>query len=191
MNIKEKKQTFKIPNNIQAFYCKQKKIIIFKGPLNQKSLKINKLLTINNTKQQLTIIENSDKKLSNNQKRKLQALKITTISLIKQLLIETTAIMYQKLKLVGVGYRAFPVDNLEDYLLLLKLGYSHPVYFKIPVNTNIFCLKLTKLFIYGSSYQQVTLTTSKIRLNKIPEPYKGKGILYDNEKIILKEGKKI
>jgi large subunit ribosomal protein L6 len=106
-------------------------------------------------------------------------------------LIESVALVYQKLKLVGVGYRAFPVENFEGHLLLLKLGYSHPIYFKIPSNLNIFCLKLTKLFLYGSSHQQVTSAASKIRLNKTPEPYKGKGILYYNENIVLKEGKKV
>ena len=106
-------------------------------------------------------------------------------------MIEATAVMYQKLKLVGVGYRIFPVENFEDHLLLLKLGYSHSIHFKIPAKISVFCLKLTKLFIYGSSYQQITSTSSKLRLNKVPEPYKGKGILYEHEKILLKEGKKI
>lgn len=137
------------------------------------------------------VIDDIGKKLSNRDKKKIKALKLTTISLIKQLLIETTALMYQKLKLIGVGYRAFPVENFENHLLLLRLGYSHPIYFKIPKQTNIFSLKLTKLFLYGSSYKQLTLTTSRLRLNKTPEPYKGKGILYDNETIILKEGKKV
>ena len=191
MNKIEKKQVIKIPNNIEVFYCKKKKIIILKGFSGQKSLKINNLLTILCTEQQVTIINDTKKKLSNNDKKKIRALKKTTISLIKQLLIEATATMYKKLKLVGVGYRAFPVENFENRLLLLRLGYSHPIYFKIPLKTNVFSLKLTKIFIYGSSYQQITFTASKIRFNKSPEPYKGKGILYENEKIVLKEGKKI
>jgi large subunit ribosomal protein L6 len=124
-------------------------------------------------------------------KKKIKSVQRTTVSLIKQLLIEAVALVYRKLKLVGVGYRVFPAENFEGHLLLLKLGYSHPIYFKIPSNLSIFCLKLTKLFLYGSSHQQVTSTASKIRLNKTPEPYKGKGILYDNEKIVLKEGKKV
>ena len=49
---------------------------------------------------------------------------------------------------------------------------------------------MTRLFIYGSSYQKVTQTASSIRSYKKPEPYKNKGILYEAEKIILKEGKK-
>lgn len=54
----------------------------------------------------------------------------------------------------------------------------------------MFCLKLTKLFVYGDSYQKITKTTALIQSYKQPDPYKGKGILYENEKIILKEGKK-
>ena len=113
------------------------------------------------------------------------------MSLIKQLLVEVTTPVYQKLKFIGVGYRAFPVEGFENHLLLLRLGYSHPIYFRIPSDTSVFCLKLTKLFLYGYSYQELTSTASKIRVNKAPEPYKGKGILYENEQITLKEGKKI
>lgn len=191
MNKIENKQIIKIPQNIQLFFNKKKKILIIKGAVKQKSLKINKLLTIFKIKQQIEVINHSNKKLSNNNKKKIILLQKTTISLIKQLLIEVNAIMYQKLKFVGVGYRASLVENFENHLLLLKLGYSHPIYFKIPVKIQIFSLKLTKLFLYGYSYQELTCTAAKIRLNKVPEPYKGKGILYENEQILLKEGKKI
>ena len=187
----EKKQTIKIPDKIEVFYSKKKKIIIFKGSSGQKSLKINDLLTINYTKSQIGIISDPAKKLSNSDKKRIRLIKNTTASLLKQLLIEATALIYQKLKLVGVGYRAFPVENFENHLLLLRLGYSHPIYFRIPAKTKIFSLKLTKLFLYGYSYQQLTSTASKLRLNKTPEPYKGKGILYENESITLKEGKKV
>jgi large subunit ribosomal protein L6 len=90
-----------------------------------------------------------------------------------------------------VGYRAFDVDNFENKLLLFKLGYSHSIYFKIPIESQIFCLKRTKLFIHGNSYQDITKIAAFIRSYKKPEPYKGKGILYETEKIILKEGKKV
>jgi large subunit ribosomal protein L6 len=89
-----------------------------------------------------------------------------------------------------VGYRAFSFENFENHLLILRLGYSHPIYFKIPPKIKIFSLKLTKLFLYSYSYQQLTSTTSKICLNKIPKPYKGKGILCKNKTITLKEGKR-
>lgn len=187
----EKKQIIKIPHNIKVFYSKKKKILIIKGFSKQKSLKINTFLTISSVKQEIEIANESSEKLSNSDKKKIRLIQITTASRIKQLLIEASALMYQKLKLVGVGYRAFPVENFENHLLLLRLGYSHPIYFKIPLKTKIFSLKLTKLFLYSHSYQELTSTGSKIRLNKVPEPYKGKGILYENEQITLKEGKKI
>lgn len=187
----KKKQIIKVPHKIEVFYSKQRKIIIFKGSAGQKSLKINELLSICCTKLQIEIISDPKKKLSNSDKRKMRLLKNTTTSLLKQLLIEAAALMYKKLKLIGVGYRAFPVENFENHLLLLKLGYSHPIYFRIPPKTKIFSLKLTKLFLYGYSYQQLTSIASKLRLNKIPELYKGKGILYENETILLKEGKKV
>ena len=148
----EKKQIIKIPNEIEVFYSKKKKLIIFKGSERKKSLKINELLTICYTKLQIEIINDPTKELSNSDKKKIQRLKSTTVSLLKQLLIEATALMYQKLKLVGVGYRAFPVKNFENHLLLLKLGYSHPIYYRIPPKIKIFTLKLTKLFLYGYSY---------------------------------------
>ena len=191
LNKYEKKQIVKIPSNMQVFWCEKKRIIILKGPLKQKSLKICSLLAIFCANQQIEIKKNTLEKRSNYEKKQIPSVQGTTASLLKQLLIEATAPIYQKLKFVGVGYRVFPVKNSEDRLLLLKLGYSHPIYFKIPFETTIFCLKLTKLFVYGHSYQQITFTASKIRLNKVPEPYKGKGILYEDEKIALKEGKKI
>lgn len=188
---KEKKQIIKIPSGIGVFYSKKKKIIVYRGSLGQKSLKINDLLTVHYTDSQIEIISDPTKKLSKNDQKKIQLIKNTTASLLKQLLVEATALMYTKLKLIGVGYRAFPAENFENHLLILRLGYSHPIYFKIPPKTKIFSLKLTKLFLYSYSYQQLTSTASKIRLNKIPEPYKGKGILYENETTTLKEGKKI
>lgn len=76
-------------------------------------------------------------------------------------------------------------------LLHFKLGYSHHIYFRIPANLKICCLKANKLFVLGYSYLFVTQIASLIRSYKVPEPYKGKGIVYTTEKIILKEGKKV
>ena len=74
---------------------------------------------------------------------------------------------------------------------MFKLGYSHPIFFKIPNNLQIFCFKFIKLFVWGNSYKNITQTSALIRSYKKPEPYKGKGILYEGEKIVLKEGKKV
>ena len=191
MKKTKRKQFIKIPNNVEAFFNKQTKTILFKSFAGQKSLKIDKQLIIYKKKQQIEVTTESLKKLSNSNKKKIQLIHKTTISFIKQLLIETTALTYKKLKLIGVGYRAIPVEKFKDHLLLLKLGYSHPIYFKPPVGTKIVSLRFTKIFLSSYSFFELTSVAAKIRLNKMPEPYKGKGILYENEKIRLKEGKKI
>ena len=187
----QRKQIIKIPNNISVFYCNKKKIIILKNSFKQRSLKLKTKIIVSQVKHQIEIPTISFSKLSNNKKKKAKAIQGTIVALLNQLLIETKVMLYKKLHLVGVGYRGFPVENFEDQLISFKLGYSHTIYYKIPSKLNIFCLKLTKLFIYGFSYQDITLASSQIRAKKLPEPYKGKGIRYENEKIVLKEGKKI
>lgn len=189
-NISEK-YTIKIPNGIKVIYSSKKKILILKGVLSKKALKLDVQLFIIKSKNILKVSQLPFFKVSNNERKKLKAFQGTTVALIKQLIVETSTVLYQKLKFVGVGYRAFDVDNFKNKLLLFKLGYSHFLYFKISTRVKIFCLKMTKLFIYGNSYKSVTKIASLIRSYKKPEPYKGKGILYETEKIVLKEGKKV
>mgnify|MGYP003389914326 FL=1 len=185
------KHALKIPKNISVLYSRKKKIITLVGPLTKKSLKLDVQLFIVKSKNIIKVSSLPFFKISNNKKKKIKTLQGTTVALIKQLIVEISVLFYQKLKFIGVGYRAFDVDNFKNKLLLFKIGYSHFLYFKISKKIKIFCLKTTELFIYGNSYQNVTQTASLIRSYKKPEPYKGKGILYDTEKITLKEGKKI
>jgi large subunit ribosomal protein L6 len=186
-----KKYQIKISTNIKIIYCQKKRRLTIIGPINTKSLKLNIKLRILETEKTIIVTSNPISVISNNQKKQLKALKGTTVALIKQSILETYAVFYQKLKFVGVGYRAFDVTEFKHQLVMFKVGYSHPLYFKIPKNITVFCLKLTRLFIYGMSYQNVKQTASIIQSYKSPEPYKGKGILYNNEKITLKEGKKV
>jgi large subunit ribosomal protein L6 len=185
------KYTIKIPNDVTVIYSSKKKIIVLAGVLSKKALKLNVQLFLIKSKNIIKVIPLPFFKISNNEQKKIKALQGTTVALIKQLIVETSAVLYRKLKLIGVGYRAFDVDNLNNKLLLFKLGYSHFLYFRISNEVKKFCLKMTKLFIYGNSYQNVTQIASLIRSYKKPEPYKGKGILNETEKIILKEGKKV
>jgi large subunit ribosomal protein L6 len=190
MQNTQKKYEIKIPSNISVIYCNKKKIISIIGPLAKKSLKLKTKILISKKKKTITITPFSFSTISNNNKKKMKSIQSTTTVLIKQLILESSTILYEKLKLIGIGYRVFNDDDFKE-LLSFKLGHSHPIYFRIPNKLNFFCLKSTKLFISGNSYQQITQIASIIRLQKKPEPYKGKGILYENEKIILKEGKKV
>ena len=192
LNKQIKKQyLIKIPNNISMFYCDKKKIITFLGPLIKKSLKLQVKLFISTEKKIIKISYLPYEPVSNHNKKKIKSLQGTTCALIKQMLIETTSTIYKKLKFVGVGYRLAFVDSFKNQLILLRLGFSHLFYFRIPKIFIIFCKKRTQLFISGNSYQSVAQLTANIRILKKPEPYKGKGILYSNEKISLKKGKKV
>lgn len=190
MNKILKKYSVRIPKNTTVLYCKKKKIITIIGPLNTKSIKLKLKLEMLSNNKIVYVTSTPTSTVSNKSKKNIKALRGTTLSLIKQLILETSTVLYKKLKLVGVGYKVFYTNNSYEKLLLFKLGFSHFIYFKIHDDIKTFCLKQTKLFLYGTSFQNVTQTASIIQSFKFPEPYKGKGILYENEKIKLKEGKK-
>jgi large subunit ribosomal protein L6 len=97
-----------------------------------------------------------------------------------------TAGFEKKLELVGVGYRA----QLAGKSVNLSLGFSHPVVFEAPEGITIEVPTQTEILIKGADKQLVGQTAAKIRAFRSPEPYKGKGVRYAGEKIILKEAKK-
>ena len=92
----------------------------------------------------------------------------------------------RKLELVGVGYRA----AMQGKDLSLSLGFSHPVVFHAPEGITLTTPTQTEILISGADKQQVGEVAAKIRAYRKPEPYKGKGIRYAGEKIIMKEAKK-
>jgi large subunit ribosomal protein L6 len=92
----------------------------------------------------------------------------------------------RKLELVGVGYRAAASGKDVN----LSLGYSHPVVFTAPEGITITTPTQTEILVSGADKQLVGEVAAKIRAFRKPEPYKGKGIRYSGEKIIMKEAKK-
>lgn len=90
------------------------------------------------------------------------------------------------LEINGVGYRA----AVQGKVLQLQLGYSHDVNFPIPEDVTIRCEKPTSISITGKDRQRVGQIAAEIRAYRGPEPYKGKGIKYETETILRKEGKK-
>jgi large subunit ribosomal protein L6 len=91
-----------------------------------------------------------------------------------------------RLEINGVGYRA----AVEGNTLKLQLGYSHDVLYPIPQGINIKCEKPTAIAVSGADRQRVGQVAAEIRAYRKPEPYKGKGVKYENEHIVRKEGKK-
>ncbi|MDE2235465.1 MAG: 50S ribosomal protein L6 [Gammaproteobacteria bacterium] len=92
----------------------------------------------------------------------------------------------RKLELVGVGYRA----QTQGKTLNLTLGFSHPVNYKVPEGISIDTPSQTEIVIKGTDRQKVGQVAAEIRGFRPPEPYKGKGVRYANERVVLKEAKK-
>jgi large subunit ribosomal protein L6 len=91
-----------------------------------------------------------------------------------------------RLEINGVGYRA----AMEGNKLKLQLGYSHDILYPVPNGIQIKCDKPTAIAISGADKQKVGQVAAEIRAYRKPEPFKGKGIKYENEYIVRKEGKK-
>ena len=92
----------------------------------------------------------------------------------------------KKLSLVGVGYRAAAVGSK----LNLQIGFSHPVAKDMPEGVTVACPTQTEIVIKGSDRQVVGQIAAEVRAIRPPEPYKGKGIRYAGEKVVIKETKK-
>ena len=90
------------------------------------------------------------------------------------------------LEIVGVGYRA----AVEGKSLVLQLGFSHEIRYPIPEGITVKCDRPTAITVSGADRQQVGQVAANIRKYRKPEPYKGKGVRYENEFILRKEGKK-
>ena len=107
-------------------------------------------------------------------------------SLINNMIIGVTAGFKKELAIVGVGYKA----TLAGSKLNLALGYSHPIVYQIPQGVKVTLVE-NKIVIEGPDKQLVGETAAEIRRFRSPEPYKGKGIRYVDERIVLKEGKSV
>lgn len=118
--------------------------------------------------------------------QKVVALTGTMRAILANMVLGVTKGFEKKLTLVGVGYRA----QVQGKILNLTLGFSHPVQFPIPEGITIEAPTLTDLVIKGIDKHLVGQVAANIRAFRPPEPYKGKGVRYADEIIVLKEAKK-
>ncbi|MFI4956191.1 MAG: 50S ribosomal protein L6 [Gammaproteobacteria bacterium] len=118
--------------------------------------------------------------------QKVVALTGTMRALLANMVLGVTKGFEKKLTLVGVGYRA----QVQGNILNLTLGFSHPVQFTIPEGITIEAPTLTDLVVKGIDKHMVGQVAANIRAYRPPEPYKGKGVRYADEIIVLKEAKK-
>ncbi len=110
----------------------------------------------------------------------------TTRSLINGIVTGVSTGFTKSMEITGTGYRA----AVQGSDLVLNLGYSHEIRYPIPPGIQITCERPTAIRVAGADKQRVGQVAAEIRAFRGPEPYKGKGIRYDNEQILRKEGKK-
>ena len=153
-------------------------VVTVKGALGVLEAAFSDKVAIENKDGQL-IIERKD------ESRESNALQGTTRALLANMVQGVTKGFEKKLNLVGVGYRA----KAEGNTLKLELGFSHDVNYALPEGVKAETPTQTEIIIKGVDKQKVGQVAAEIRAFKKPEPYKGKGIMYEGEQILRKAGK--
>lgn len=153
--------------------------ISVKGALGALALVQNALVTITSDAGKLTFAPA-------NESREANAMSGTMRQLVNNMVTGVTKGFEKKLNLVGVGYKA----QAQGDKLNLTIGYSHPVVVDMPAGITVATPLPTEIVIKGSDRQRVGQIAAEIRAFRPPEPYKGKGIRYSDEKITIKETKK-
>jgi large subunit ribosomal protein L6 len=110
----------------------------------------------------------------------------TARALVRNMVTGVSKGFERRLTLVGVGYRA----QVQGKALNLTLGFSHPVSYPVPEGITIETPSQTEIVIKGIDKQKVGQVAAEIRAYRPPEPYKGKGVRYADEQVVLKEAKK-
>lgn len=153
-------------------------VVTVKGPKGELTRAFNKDITIVLEDNVITLSRPSESK----DHRTIHG---TTRALLANMVLGTSQGFERTLELVGVGYRA----QLQGQKLVLNVGYSHPVEFTPEEGLSVEVPANTKVIIKGIDKERVGALASNIRQVRPPEPYKGKGIRYEGEKVRRKEGK--
>ncbi len=153
-------------------------VVKVKGPKGELSQKVNDALSIGIEGETLKVSRPDDSRENRSQHGLAR-------TLINNMIEGVTKGYERKLVLVGVGYTASKQGNT----LVLKLGYSHPIELVDPEGITTECPDATTIVIKGMDKAQVGNYAADVRSWRMPEPYKGKGVLYDGEVVRKKEGK--
>ena len=171
------KMPVSVPSGVDVA-IKQDQINV-KGALGALALAQNALVTITQDAGKLSFAPANDSREAN-------AMSGTMRQLVNNMVVGVTKGFEKKLSLVGVGFKA----AAQGSKLNLAVGYSHPVDFVMPAGITVATPTPTEIVIKGSDRQRVGQIAAEVRAVRPPEPYKGKGIRYADEKITIKETKK-
>lgn len=170
------KKPIEIPTGVQVNV--DGNVITVKGPKGELSRLIHTDMKVNTEEKELLIERPTDSKIH-------RSLHGTTRSIIANMVEGVTNGFQRNLELVGVGYRA----TKSGVNLVLNVGYSHPVEMIPEQGIEIDVPAQTKISVRGIDKERVGAFAANIRSVRLPEPYKGKGIRYEGEKVRRKEGK--
>ena len=171
------KEPVSIPANVEVDLSASD--VSVKGPLGKLQRNINSDVTVEHKDDNLLVTVTNSSKQAN-------AMSGTMRSLLANMVQGVSNGFEKKLLLVGVGYRA----KADKESLNLTLGFSHPVVYKLPEGIKAETPSQTEIVIKGIDKQKVGQVAAEVRAFRKPEPYKGKGVRYADEVIVMKEAKK-
>ncbi|GAA0501533.1 50S ribosomal protein L6 [Pigmentiphaga sp. GD03639] len=171
------KYPVELPKGVEATIAADQ--ITVKGPLGTLVQALTGQVTIAQDAGKLTFAAANDS-------REAKAMSGTVRALVNNMVTGVSKGFERKLTLVGVGYRA----QAQGDSVKLQLGFSHDVVHQMPAGVKVECPSQTEVVIKGANKQQVGQVAAEIRAYRSPEPYKGKGVRYADERVIIKETKK-
>ena len=171
------KNSIKIDHEINCNF--NNGIFFAKGKLGEMQINIDPSFSVEILDNSITVIPKDDKSKTNPKWGTTRALVANMIKGVSEGFVKT-------LELNGTGYRA----SVSGTKLKLQLGFSHDINFDIPKEVKIECPKQNIIKLSSFDKEKLGAAAAKIRSFRKPEPFKGKGIKYDNEYIVRKEGKK-
>jgi large subunit ribosomal protein L6 len=171
------KQPVAVPAGVEV--AVKDDLINVKGALGALALAQNALVKVENNAGTLSFTPV-------NESREANAMSGTMRQLVNNMVNGVSKGFEKKLSLIGVGYKA----QAQGTKLNLNVGYSHPVEIEMPAGIKVETPTPTEVIIKGADRQRVGQIASEVRAVRPPEPYKGKGIRYSDEKVVIKETKK-
>jgi large subunit ribosomal protein L6 len=170
------KKPIQLPAGVE--FSKNENVVTVKGPLGQLQKELHSAINVEQVDNEIVVTRNSESK----EQRSLHGL---TRTLVANMVEGVTKGYSKTLELVGVGYRATKQgDNVT-----IAIGYSHPVNIVPPAGIELEVPVPAKIVVKGIDKEAVGSLAANIRAVREPEPYKGKGIKYDTERIRRKVGK--
>lgn len=171
------KNPVSIPSGVEVKFTPTD--VVVKGPKGEMTQALCAGVTIALDNNELTFV-------AVNESKHAQAMSGTLRALLHNMVTGVSQGFEKKLQLIGVGYRA----KAEGQNLNLSLGFSHPLVYAMPEGITAETPTQTEIVIKGADKQQVGQVAAKIRAYRPPEPYKGKGVRYAGEVVVMKETKK-